>query len=71
MFGYNYSKSYKYCLGIHVIIIQLMIKEHDSMTDSGNEKKENQVDKEAQTISNKFLIMHLSNVTKCSHNIFN
>ena len=41
------------------------------MTDSGNEKKENQVDKEAQTISNKFLIMHLSNVTKCSHNIFN
>ena len=55
---------YKHCLGI--IIIQLMIKEYDSMTDSGNEEKENQVDKEAQTISNDFLVMHLS---KCSHNI--
>ena len=43
---------YKHCLGI--IIIQLMIKECDSMTDSGNEEKENQVDKEAQTISNEF-----------------
>ena len=50
---------YKYCLGIHVIILQLMIKEYDSMTDSGNEEKENQVDEEAQTISNEFLIMYL------------
>ena len=39
------------------------------MTDSGNEEKESQVDKDAQTISNEFLIMYLSNVTKCSHNI--
>ena len=42
---------YKHCLGI--IIIQLIIKECDSMTDSGNEEKENQVDKELYTAKKK------------------